>query len=392
MSRHLIYVATLLSMGLLYLSTMPFQFTAAQSINLNVEGYLTNESKFRGNNVTGITVVFHMENSTVHKHLESVTDSQGKFYFKDIYFDPDLTYGVSVNYGGALYGTDIDLSQGSPKPLKVTIYEPITNDDVIDVTLSSTLFADVDTKDMMITALEIINIINRSDQTYVPGEEPMNLLRFGLPHDSRDLQVDTSLLGSGFIQVDRGFALMASVPPGKYEVMYTYKFPFTENQIDLNKTMRYGGESVRVLIPKELGYLYSPNLDNAESITIGDSIYNLIKGQNISRDSKLTLRISNLPEPSLKDVINNRIDSVRFEFVAPFALFILMICVLAVAIINKYKRQRGVSREDDSMINTESRSMLLQMVSELEKEFDEGRIDDEEYKTRRRMLEDRLNY
>ena len=391
MNRQFIYVVTLVSMGLLYLSSMPFQFAVAQPRNLTVEGHLTNGSEFRANNVTGITVIFHMENNTVHKHLESTTNSLGRFYFRDIFFDPDLTYGVSVNYQGALYGKDLDLSQDSPQPINITIYESTTNDDVIDVTLSSTLFADVDTKDMMITALEIINIINRSDHTYVTGEEPMNLLRFGLPYESIDLQVDTALLGSGYIQVDRGFALVASVPPGEYEVMYTYKFPFSDDQIELNKVMRYGAESMRVLIPKALGHLYSRDMDPVSSIAIGDATYNVIKGRNIPRGSKLVFSLGNLPEPSMEDVINNRIDKIRFEFVAPFGLLILMVCVLFVTMIKKYNKRRSILGEDDSRMGVESRSMLLQLVSELENEFDEGHISEEDYKPRRRILEDRLN-
>ena len=62
-------------------------------------------------------------------------------------------------------------------------------------------------------ALEIVNVVNIGDRTYVPGPEPMNLLRFGLPAGSSELQIDTQLIAADALQVDRGFALTANVPP-----------------------------------------------------------------------------------------------------------------------------------------------------------------------------------
>ena len=90
-------------------------------------------------------------------------------------------------------------------------------------------------------ALEIVNVVNASDRTYVPGAEPMNLLRFGLPPGAKGLQIDTSLVGADAIQVDRGFAVPANIPPGEHEVMFAYHFGYEGQSVTLDKSYLYGG-------------------------------------------------------------------------------------------------------------------------------------------------------
>ena len=233
-----------------------------------VEGRVVNGTA-GGDSVSDVAVMLHQESATRHDDLRSTTDNQGRFLFEEIVYHPDTTYGVSVVYQGGLYGSDLQLSEGSPPPVSLTVYEAADSQTSLTVSSASVLFAQVDGPTQTLWALEIVRVHNDTDRTYVPGPEPMRLLRFSLPPGTRGLQVDTDLMGSDVLQVDRGFALTASVPPGEHEVMYAYQFPYAGSVDVFVKSFPYGAGSVRVLAPTGLMQLSSELLEGPEIVTIG---------------------------------------------------------------------------------------------------------------------------
>ena len=220
----------------------------AQGATFSVEGRVENGTS--GGAAAGVEVVLHTVRSTVRTDEPTLTDEEGAFRFDDVPLDPAAAYGVSVVYQGALYGMDLDTSAGAPEPVTLTIYESTHDDGAVRAILASVLFASADREEQTVAALEIIRIVNESNQTYVPGPEPMNLLRFGLPPDARNLEVDSTLPDADFAQVDRGFALLASVPPGEHEVLYSYSFPYSGGSAEFTKSLLYGAEHLRVLAPE----------------------------------------------------------------------------------------------------------------------------------------------
>ena len=256
-------------------TTMPLSVVSAQGSQISIEGQVVNGTLGSGN-ASNVEVTLHNEGLTTHEHIEVLTDDSGNFKFEGIQFEPSLVYGISLRYDGALYGRDLDLFDGSPPPLTLTVYDSLADQELIHTSVVSVLFAATDKASQNISALEIVQIVNESDHTYVPGtDNPMNLLRFGLPPDSHNLQVDTRLLGADTVQVDRGFAVLASIPPGTHEIMYTYQFPYSESQTTFTKSLPFGAENLRVLSPHEVLTLSSEDLGNPESITIGERPYQI---------------------------------------------------------------------------------------------------------------------
>ena len=278
--------------------------------------------------VSGLTVLFHQESAARHEHLEAVTDQSGRFRFQDIVFDAQALYGVSVSYLEALYGTDLELSEGSPTPVTVTIYDSTDDDASVDVSSVSLLLADVDGPSQTLSALEIVRLKNASDRTYVPGPEPMKLLRFGLPPGAHGLRVDTGLKGGDILQVDRGFALTASVPPGEHEVMYSYRFPYSGSEAAFTRSLLYGADSVRVLAPYEVGELSSGDLGEAEEVQIGSRSYQLLAGADKQRRETISVRLRRLPVASFTDRLQTRLREVPLEYAAMVGLATLMASLL----------------------------------------------------------------
>ena len=271
----------------------------------------------------GQTVTLHRVGADGIQDLSAESDPDGAFRF-EFEYDPDLAYGVSVRYQDAVYGTDLDLSDGSPDAVTLTVYESTSDDGVIRARSASILLAAADPGDQTVAALEIVRLVNDTDTAYVPGEGVMELLRFGLPAGATGLTLDTRLIGADFIQVDRGFALLASVPPGEYDVMFSYRFPYESDEFTLSKTYRYGADSLRALAAEEVMSIESAELGEPKTERIGERQYRILEAEGFTRGAAVSIRLSGLPAPDAADRVGASLDGIRFEYAAPAALALLM--------------------------------------------------------------------
>jgi hypothetical protein len=304
-----------------------------------LEGRIINGTKEVG--AEGLMVVLHENGISGRNERTATSGPSGAFRFQ-ISYDAQVEYGVSVEWMGALYGTDLDLSGGSPEPVTLTVYDATSDRSVLIGGASSLLISDVDAAAETIWALEIVQIINESSLTYVPGLEPMNLIRFGLPPGAAGLQIDTSILGADVLQVDRGFALTASVPPGEYDIMFAYNFPYSGNETSFVKTIRYGASQIRVLASVDLVGLVVDELEGGKA-KIGSREYKVYEGTNIPKETVLSVVLLGLPQASLIDRIGHRMKGMRFEYLAPIALGVMLATSLGLAV---WKR-RGTAVEVD---------------------------------------------
>ena len=299
----------------------------AQSALRTIEGTVKNGTA-GGGDVSGQPVMLHRVGVSRMEDIFTTTDESGAFRFDEIEYDPNLRYGVSIRYQDAVYGTDLDLSGGSPDPVELIVYEATHDDTIISAASASLLLASADGADQTIGALEIIRLANRSDRAYVPGSGVMELLRFGLPPGATDLTMDTFLIGADYVQVDRGFALLASVPPGEHEVMFSYRFPYESERFSLSKTYRYGAEKLRILAPDEVVSISSDALGSPEPVQIGERQYHVIEAEGLERGAAVSLNLDGLPLTTTGQRIGGGLKDIRFEYAAPVALVLLMAALL----------------------------------------------------------------
>ena len=289
----------------------------AQSALLTIEGTVRNGT-VGGGDISGQPVMLHRVGVSRLEDISTITDESGAFRFDEVVYDPELRYGVSVRYQDAVYGTDLDLSNGSPDHVELTVYDATHDDTIVSAVSASLLLASADGSDQTVGALEIIRLANRSDRAYVPGSGVMELLRFGLPPGATDLTLDTFLIGADYVQVDRGFALLASVPPGEHEVMFSYRFPYESEQFALSKTYRYGAEKLRILAPEEVVAISSEMLGSPEPIQIGERQYQVIEAEGLERGASVSLYLDGLPMTTAGQRISGSFRDIRFEYAAPW--------------------------------------------------------------------------
>ena len=322
--------------------------TFAQQNPVAVEGRVTNGTS-GGGEAGGLTVVLHQETGTTHEDREAVTDSAGRFRFDGVEDDAVFAYGLSVTYQGALYGVDVDLSAGSPPKVEIVVYEATSDDDALSAASASVLYASADESSRFVAVLEIIRLVNGSDRTYVPGLEPMDLVRFGLPPGAGRLRVDTLLSGADFVQVDRGFALIANIPPGEHEILYTYEFPYSGQAFEYGKSLNYGADHLRVLAPVDVLRVSSGRLGEPKTTLIGQREYHLLEATGIERGASIDLLLEDLPQPGLAGRVRQELDGIRFELAAPVALGVVMAGVIGYALWRRPRERDDASEPSETV-------------------------------------------
>ena len=327
----------------------PAAFTAfgaaavfAQTEALVVSGRIVNRTPGASGGVDGIPVSLHMQSDDAYETIDAVTDADGGFRFDGAARAPGVIYAVSLRYQGALYGREVDVGAdgGSPPPLTIDVYDAVFDQSALRVDSASVLFAGADKATQTISAMEIVKIVNDSGRTFVPGNQgPMSLLRFGLPPNSDGLQVDTRLLGADIAQVDRGFAVIGSVPPGSHDIMFTYNFPYDRSETTVTKSFPFGAESLRALSPDESMELAAGDgLWETQRVDIGARPYQLIEAAGIARGGSVSLELSGLPRPSAADRLRAAYGGVRYEY-APAAALALFLCALVVFAVARRRRR-----------------------------------------------------
>ena len=168
----------------------------------------------------------------------------------------------------------------------------------------------------------------------------MDVLRFGLPPGSQGLNVQTPLAGADFIQVDRGFALVATVPPGEHEVLIQVQLP-----VHVQRGRDYQVIPVRCRESEgpgaggTAGYLQPGAGCDPETVDIGGRPYRLLQASGLDRGARVSLELTELTVATLSDRVGGRIRETRFEYVAPIALAVFMAIVIAYAIGRRRGRQ-----------------------------------------------------
>ncbi len=338
----------------------------------------------------GLTVTLHRQTASTYEESTTTTDTEGIFRFENIPLNPEALYGVTIRYQGVVYGTDIDLRPESMPPVTVTIYETSDDQSLLSVSSSSLLIPQVDKIARDVYALEIVNVVNTGDRTYVPGAEPMNLLRFGLPPGAKGLQIDTSLVGADAIQVDRGFAVPANIPPGEHEVMFAYNFGYEGESVELDKSYLYGAEMARILVPYEIGDLSSADFGAPGDVQIGDKHYQLIEVSDIARQSRAKLEISSLPQATLWDKTKATASEFPYELAVPALLGLLMASLIAIALARRGGLFAGGVATARSEVQSDARAVIIAEIADLERAMEQGKLREADYFAKRQALLDRL--
>ena len=231
--------------------------------------------------------------------------ADGLFEFEDVPVLPSVTYFLTAEYQGAVYSV-LRQADELTEPIVLNVFEATNDPSVLTFESYSIIVTGADRNERVLEVLERASVWNESDRTLVPdidaeGPAMLSFLRFALPAGATHLDVRSNLVGGQILEVDRGFALTTPVPPTAaepHQFEFIYRLRYDGTSIDLGRTLRFGAEALRVVVPEDTGRGYSPRLADLGATPLGDRQLRLLEGTGVEPGEFLELRIEGLPTPT----------------------------------------------------------------------------------------------
>ena len=249
---------------------------------------------------------------------QAISDETGRFQSSELPLVAEGTYAFSVEYAGVLYTSTLSRKALS-EDVRLTVYETTQDVSVVRVTRQVMVIAEVIEKDREIAAIEFVHLSNESDRTLLPdlaNPARMSFLRFSLPPQARELEVQSDLPGREIISVGTGFAVTSPVVPGDHSVEFTYLFPYRDDTVSYRQAFLQGAEVYQVLVPDRLVQVEVAPLDREAPINIQGTVYQAWEGRDFKPGQGIELKLLHLPEPSVLARLEKSITSGAFWQVA----------------------------------------------------------------------------
>jgi hypothetical protein len=263
--------------------------------------------------VVDINVNLHQLIGDTFTTISTSTDSFGKYKFSGISIESNALCSVSVLYQEISYSTNFISCIEDEVKFDVIVYEPTTDNSFLVVNDMSIVLASIDPMEGKVWILEMADLNNTGDKTYVPGKEPMSLVRFGLPEDYFELAVDTDLSDVEILSVDKGFALSGNIPPGSHKIMYQYSLLYSKGGLNLRRSFLYGVKKLRVLIPEGITFVTDIDTFSENMEEIEERKYTEFISIDLKRGEKVTFEISQLPVLNLFNRFYTEIRTTYFD-------------------------------------------------------------------------------
>ena len=340
----------------------------------------------------GRLVVLHILMQDGNQDFKSAsTDANGAFSFTDVPLAEVLGYLLVATHQGVDYTLEI-LPGEALTGLELEIFETTSSIDAVGIVLDSVMIADWDVPDRTLSVLELVQLENYGNETFVPDlAQPANMafLRFALPSNARDLQVQTQLPEGQVLQVDRGFAVTTAVPPGQHGMAFTYTVPYQGDRLDFSRRFSLGAQAFRLLIPVNLGSATSSALSSGSNARIGDTDFRVLQAEDVPLGGTVDILLENLPQPSLLSTAISSLGQSTAIWVVPITLVLGLAGLLVIGIVRR-SRVPAVAANSAANKGVSTKDELIGAIVELDNRLERNEVTEQEHKLQRQILKARL--
>jgi hypothetical protein len=287
--------------------------------------------------LAGQSVTLQMAQGNTASDLASATtDAHGSFNFANLATDKSTSYAVYISYQGAQYTTGILTLDTKPvQQVNLTVYEATTSFANIAVARATILLHKPDAQNGVVSVSELYIFRNLDTHTYVgsldASQGKPNALRFSLPHTARNVTLGKGFDGYKAIQVDRGFASDAAVPPGDSQFSFTFDMPYSTPSYDFDYTVAYPTVQLTFLVPPEISAI-SDSLASQGPITSNQNRYSLFLANALLAEKEVHLELAGLPTLPLVPTLGTSPSTASSNAVPPWLLIALMMMVTIVLV------------------------------------------------------------
>ena len=367
---------------------LPAQALAQQAGEIEIAGRVEHGADAASFDPTQARVTLNvLEGITLVSQDSTQPDESGMFSFS-ITAAEGRTYFFSVEYQGAGYSAVRDARELGA-PVVITVFDATNDTSVLAVQSHTVIVTGAVPDDGFVEILERVIVRNDSDLTLTPdlnaqGPAMLSFLRFALPPGAYNLDVRSNITGGQVLEVDRGFAINSPVPPTApgqpHQFEFVYRLDYEESAIDLSRTMRFGAESVRFVVPVDVATPSSARLSDLGATELNGRLLRLLEGQDIAPAEVLPLAVSDLPgEPALDAALES-----AGEWYVRYAVPAVVGLTLAALLLLSLRRRRAVA------MGGASREHLLAEARALRDAYDRHDIGTAAYEGRSRVIRDAL--
>jgi hypothetical protein len=287
--------------------------------------------------LAGQSVTLQMaQGNTASDLANATTDTHGSFTFANLVTDKATSYAVYILYQGAQYTTGIlTLATKPVQQVNLTVYEATTSFANIAVARATILLHKPDVQHGVVSVSELYIFRNLDTHTYVgsldASQGKPNALRFSLPHTARNVMLGKGFDGYKAVQVDRGFASDAAVPPGDSQFSFTFDMPYSTSSYDFDYTVAFPTVQLTFLVPPEIS-ASSDSLVSQGPITSDQSRYSLFLANTLLAEKQVHLELTGLPALPLVPTSSTPPSATPSNAVPPWLVIALLLMVTIVLV------------------------------------------------------------
>jgi hypothetical protein len=406
-----------LSMVFAFLLPIPLAHAAASG---RIYGRLLDGTK-KNAPVVGQSVTLQMAQGNNARDVTSIkTDAHGAFAFNGLNTGKTINYAVYTRYQGAQYYTNlIDLGAQPAQQVNLTVYEATTSIADIAIVQATVLLHAPDAQGGVLSISEVFFFKNIGTYTYVGSLDASkgkpNALRFALPPQARNIALAKGFDGYQALQVDKGFATDAALPPGTSQFIFSFELPYKAATYDLGYDVVYPTVQLSLLVPTDVN-VNSSALTSKGLITADQRPYRLYQAKDLLAGTAIRAQLQGLP------VVQSASGSLNQSNIWLIGGLLLMLAILAVTVFlyrfTRHPARRGAKyhtyprskssgiraggspgRAEDTAGGQEKKSgapargqqqALLRELLELDKAYEAGKLKKAAYQERRARTKARL--
>jgi len=312
--------------------------------------------------------------------IRTLTDTAGEFKIENILTSNSLIL-INFSYDNIDYSQPAELTDSAEK-IQIKVYEQKSDYSEISIKSQSMIIVDVDPSNEILSIMEMVNIHNPTQYTIVPDSESvMSLLRFSLPEQYFDLDIQSSLPIGNAIEVNKGFGMTNPIPPGTNEVIYSYRIIYDKKPYQINRKVSYPIDNLLVLIPDGIGSINnSSSAFKVQGIAnIGSRNYNQYEFGDFVNAETIDIIFDDLPSIGIFKKLIQHLGNNPLTFI-PIALGIITIAALIIYVV--LSRHKSLS--------TMSETDILSMIANLDNTYQNGDINETIYLNKRAHLKNIL--
>lgn len=326
-----------------------------------------------------ITLQRHSNEAEEEETLSRVlTDQLGRYKFTNLLTDGSH-YVVATRYLEIPYLTEhLSLEPGNESQEVVLRVFDITTDE--SALVHSALHLVIESSPEILNIMEIIVVENQGDRTFAPPPNVGLGLVYTLPPAAFGLQPMVEGLQHQHTDTDQGLLFAAPVPPGTARIIFSYNVDRASVDHNLVKQMDYDVERVQVLVSPSSENVVPVNLTNDGEQRIGEQDYLLLS-------NRVGLQRGMSVEVSFPRIL-------VWQDVLKWGMLGFVVLIVAGGLIVGIRIKPEPSNEVTVLAeiapdNERKYTAIIQAMVDLDNLYEEGRLDEKSYGSRRDRLKNR---